>query len=287
MSRCSSPIPLRMVWPLSWSVWTRNDGSSATSFASATPSFSWSAFDFGSIAISITGSGNSIFSRITGLCRIAQRVAGAHFLQAGERDDVARIGFLDVLAVVGVHQQHAADALLAVLGRVDDAGAGGQRARIDAAERDRADERIVHDLEREQRHRLLVVRLAHDLVVLVVDALDRRHVERRRQIIDHRVEQRLHALVLERRAAQHRIERAGDHGLADQRLSVASSGSLPSRQAAMHVVIELDGGLDHLLAVFLGLVEHVGRNVDVVILRAERLLVPDDALHAHEVDRGP
>ena len=60
-------MPLRMVWPDSWSVETRNDGSSAASFASATPSFSWSAFDFGSIAISITGSGNSIFSRITGL----------------------------------------------------------------------------------------------------------------------------------------------------------------------------------------------------------------------------
>jgi hypothetical protein len=57
-----------MVWPDSWSVVTRNDGSSATSLASATPSFSWSAFDFGSIAISITGSGNSIFSRITVFC---------------------------------------------------------------------------------------------------------------------------------------------------------------------------------------------------------------------------
>ena len=31
------------------------------------PSFSWSAFDFGSTAISMTGSGNSIFSRITAL----------------------------------------------------------------------------------------------------------------------------------------------------------------------------------------------------------------------------
>jgi hypothetical protein len=40
-----------MVWPDSWSVETRNDGSSAASLASATPSFSWSAFDFGSIAI--------------------------------------------------------------------------------------------------------------------------------------------------------------------------------------------------------------------------------------------
>src|SRR2546430_12263627 len=34
-----------------------------------------------------------------------------------------------------------------------------------------------------------------------------RSVERRGKIIDHRVEQRLHALVLERRAAQYRVER--------------------------------------------------------------------------------
>ena len=39
-----------------------------------------------------------------------------------------------------------------------------------------------------------------------LDALDRRDVDRRRQIIDDRVEQRLHALVLEGRAAQHRHE---------------------------------------------------------------------------------
>jgi hypothetical protein len=36
------------------------------------------------------------------------------------RDDVAGIGFLDVLAAVGVHQQHAADALaLAALDGVE------------------------------------------------------------------------------------------------------------------------------------------------------------------------
>src|ERR1700722_3395076 len=185
MSRWSSPMPLRMVWPDSWSVETRNDGSSAASFASATPSFSWSAFDFGSIALSLAGSGNSIFSGITGFAGGARRAPGGGFLEAGQGDDVARIGFLDVLAVVGVHQQHAADALLAVARRVDDAGAARERARGDAAECDRADERIVHDLEGEERHRLLVVGLALDLVAFAVDAFDRRHVERRRQIVDH------------------------------------------------------------------------------------------------------
>ena len=50
-----------------------------------------------------------------GLVRIAQRVAGAAFLQTRQRDDVAGEGFLDVLAVVGVHLEHAADALFLVL----------------------------------------------------------------------------------------------------------------------------------------------------------------------------
>jgi hypothetical protein len=154
----------------------------------------------------MTGSGNSIFSRITGLLRIAQRIAGADFLEARQRDDVAGEGFLDVFAVVGMHQQHAADAFLAVARRIDHAGAAFERAGIDAAEGDGADERIVHDLERKQRHRLLSSDALRSTSLPFVDALDRRHIDRRRQIIDHRIEQRLHALVLERRAAQHRKE---------------------------------------------------------------------------------
>ena len=55
------------VWPDSGSLPTRNDGSSAARRDRATPIFSWSAFDRGSTATSITGSGNSIRSRITGL----------------------------------------------------------------------------------------------------------------------------------------------------------------------------------------------------------------------------
>jgi len=43
-----------------------NVGSSSANFAKAIPIFSWAALSFGSIAISITGSGNSIDSRIIG-----------------------------------------------------------------------------------------------------------------------------------------------------------------------------------------------------------------------------
>ena len=66
MSRWSSPIPAIIVWPDSWSVQVLNVGSSSASFAKAIPIFSLLALSFGSIAISITGSGNSIDSSITG-----------------------------------------------------------------------------------------------------------------------------------------------------------------------------------------------------------------------------
>ena len=67
ISRCNSPIPAIIVWPVSWFVYALKVGSSSANFAKAIPIFSWAALSFGSIAISITGSGNSIDSSITGL----------------------------------------------------------------------------------------------------------------------------------------------------------------------------------------------------------------------------
>ena len=54
-----------------------------------------------------------------GCVAIAERVAGRGLLEAEAGDDVTGVDDLDVLAVIGVHLQEAADALLAVLGRVE------------------------------------------------------------------------------------------------------------------------------------------------------------------------
>ena len=106
-------MPEMIVWPDSSSVRTRNDGSSCARRLSAMPIFSWSALVFGSTATWITGSGKIIFSSVITFVRIAQRVAGRRFLQADGRRDVARAHFLDLLALVRVHLQDAAEPLLA------------------------------------------------------------------------------------------------------------------------------------------------------------------------------
>ena len=58
-------MPAMMVWPVSWSVRTRKVGSSSASLTSAIPSLSCSAFVLGSMAMSMTGSGNTIDSSST------------------------------------------------------------------------------------------------------------------------------------------------------------------------------------------------------------------------------
>ena len=73
--------------------------------------FSWSAFVFGSIATLMTGSGNSIVSSLIGSVGRAQRVAGDDLLEADGGGDVAGRDVLEVLALVGVHLEDAADAL--------------------------------------------------------------------------------------------------------------------------------------------------------------------------------
>ena len=67
MSRCNSPIPEIIVSPVSLFVYLRKVGSSSASLFKAVFILSWSALVFGSTATEITGSGNTIFSRIISL----------------------------------------------------------------------------------------------------------------------------------------------------------------------------------------------------------------------------
>ena len=105
-------MPEMMVWPVSSSVRTWKVGSSSDSEKSALHILSWSALVFGSTATWMTGSGNSSSSSTIG-------VLGSHsvspvrgVLEADAGDDVAGVDGVEVLAVVGVHLEQAADALL-------------------------------------------------------------------------------------------------------------------------------------------------------------------------------
>ena len=119
-----------------------------------------------------------------------------------------------------------------------------------------------------------------------IDALDRRHVERRRQVVHDRVEQRLHALVLERRAADDRRRTPSarrrdrlDHAVAQRRLDLVLGDLLAAEVLLEQLVVVLADLLDQLLAVLLRLGQHVGRDLDDVVVGAHRLVLVGDRLH--------
>ena len=254
MSRCSSPIPLRMVWP-ELGIGRNSEGRILGCELRQR--------DAELLLVGLRlrldrdlddRLGELHLLEDDRLLHVAERVAGARVLEARERDDVAGKGFLDVFAVVGVHEQHAADAFPLVLGRIEHGRARLDLARIDAAEGDRADERVVHDLEGEHGEGLGVARHANDFRAGVhVVALDAAAIDRRGQIVDDRVEQRLHALVLEGRAAEHRHERDLLDRLADAALERVDVRLVAVEIGGHHIVVELDRGFDQRVAILLRL----------------------------------
>ena len=113
--------------------------------------------------------------------------------------------------------------------RVVDVGAGVQHPGVHPEERQLPDVGIGHDLEGERRERRVIGGMALGVRRVVVRQWPRhrRHVHRRREVVDHRVEQLLHALVLERGAAEHRHHVAGDRRLAHRGADLLLAQRLP------------------------------------------------------------
>ncbi len=217
---------------------------------------------------------------------LAQGVARGHVLQADHGGDVARPDFLDFFALVGMHLQQTADALLLAANRVKHGVAGLQHAGIDPDERELPDKRVGHQLERERGKLFVVLRITHDFPVVVVDPGNRRNVHGRRQELDDRVEHALHALVLERGAAQHGDDLTGD-GTHAQTGDDVGLGEVALLEVFVHQFLgRLGRGLDHLLAPLLAGLDELGRDVLIGKLHALGGLVPDDGLHLDQIDHA-
>ena len=217
-----------MVWPVSWLVDTRKVGSSSASFC-------------------VLG---------------AQGVAGGGVLQAHDGDDVASGHGVDVDALVGVHLQKTADALLLVLRGVQHVAAGVQMPGVHAQVGELAHVGVGHDLEGQGRERgLRIGRTILFLAGLGVHALDRRDVHRGRHVVDHGVQQLLHALVLVGGAHEHGVDLAGDDALADGGLQLLDGDFLLHEDLLHEVVVAVGGGLKQLLVVQLGIFLELGRDL--------------------------
>ena len=129
---------------------------------------------------------------------IAQRVTGLGIRQGHQRNDVSGTGFFHRIGFLGEHFDHAADFFALAARGIQNRGALGQDARVDANER-QSTVNVIDDLECQGREGLIVRALAlADGLAVGIHRLDRGNIGRGGHIVDDRVEHLLHPLVLVR-----------------------------------------------------------------------------------------
>ncbi len=202
-----------------------------------------------------------------------------------DRADVAGQHFGNFFALIGVHFHQTPDTLALALGDVINRFAGVQLARVHPDEAQLSDEWIGHDLENQGRKRLAVISMTLnvDLRIVDINTLDGRHVDRRREISAHSIQQILHALVLEGRSTDDRKYLLGESRLTDTGNQFRFRDGLTFDEFLEEHVIRFGNGFDQRITILLGLLQQILGDIDIVVLGAECLITPDTSLHPDQV----
>ena len=153
---------------------------------------------------------------------------------------------------------------------VVDTGSRLELARVDAEVGELADVGVAHDLERQRRERLVVGRPCARSRLLVFGSLPSTAATSSgaRQVVDDRVEQGLHALVLERGAAEHGHEVDPRSCRADPRAEVVGGDLLVADVLLEDGLVDVRDDVEELVAPVVGVGLELGRDVDGLVALA-------------------
>ena len=219
---------------------------------------------------------------------VADRVAGGGKLHAHEGHDVAGAGGLDVLTLVGVHTEQAAKAFLLAGVGVVQRGAGFDHARVDTEEGQVAHEGVGSQLEHETGERFLVRAGADDFFFRLVGVVAHHliDIERRRQVVHNGVEQRLHADVTERGAAQDGHDALTDGTLADAGIDFLDGQFMAFEVLFHQFFIFFRHGVQQLKALFFVEILEILRDFTIGDLKALGFFFEADGAAIDEVDNA-
>lgn len=205
----------------------------------------------------------------------AECIAGGHFFQTDGSCDVACENFLDFFTFVSVHLQQTTDTFFLALDGVQNGVAGVNNTGVHAKEGQLTDERVSHDLECKSGERFFVIGLTmSDGVVIRIDTLDRRNVNRARKQFNNGVKHALNTLVLESCTTEHRLNFVGD-GTQTQTLVDVGLGEVAVIEVLVHqFFVSFGSSFNHVAAPFFGFFNQLGGNVFKFELHTLRSFIP-------------
>ena len=189
---------------------------------------------------------------------VTQSVACTGIFHAYQGHNLARTGFGDLLALLGLDAEDATHTLALGFVGVIHAHAVHQLAAEDTDEGLLTDVGVVDELEGQGGERLVLrgVALAGLFLVVRIVSDDGAEVLGRGQVIDDGVEQQLDAFVLIGRAAEHGHHHQLDGGFADGAHEEVGGDLLVVEVQLSHVVVDVGDLLDEVAAGGLGLLHH-------------------------------
>ena len=214
-----------------------------------------------------------------------QGVTGVNLLETHGSNNVSGADGVDVLALVGVHQEEASKTLLLVtFGGVVNGVTLFQGARVHAKVGQLTDVGVGHDLKCQRREGLSVIGVAlEDIFLARLGALGWRKVEWAWQEVHHGVEHGLYTLVLKSRSVQDWHAEAFERS-ATERLAYVGGGDLFVSEDLLHQrVVEGSQGVEQAGAVLVSLSLVLSGDVNNFELLA-LVVVVDRCLHRRQVD---
>ena len=218
--------------------------------------------------------------------RVTQGIPCAGVLETNAGDDIACTRVVTVFAIVGVHLQDAANALLVARSGIEHLVALVERTGVDPEVHELAHVWVGHDLERQGRERRVVVGQALEFALaLEICATGGRQIKRGGKVRSYRVEEGLHALVLECGASEDGDDLVGN-GATTKRIVELFLGDFFAFEVRHHdVFVDIGKCFEQLGSVLGRDLDHVGWDfVEFVVGAHLDFATPDNSLHTNQVD---
>jgi hypothetical protein len=220
------------------------------------------------------------------LARRTQRIARDGVPQSDDRDDVPRLGLVDLhLAFGGVDPPQLGNVFFLVFSRVQDPRVRLQFAGVDADPGQVAGSGRQH-LEDQPAERLINAWLSAqvDSLFFQADALHRRHVQGARQVIGDAVQYRLDTDTVQRRTAIDGLNLQMDGGVPNHSTDqICRDGFLLERQFHQLIAMAVQP-FQHGLAPELSQIQAIVGNLADFDVSALRLRIEDQHLHLDQID---
>ena len=221
---------------------------------------------------------------------LAQSVSGHKVFCADNCANRTGIRFLYILALVGLYDQEAGNALGLAAARIVNLHALLDAAAVYADEYEFSDKRVCPQFKCQSSRRGKVVGndfQRRDIFIALGISLNRRNVQWRRQVVHNGIQQHLHSLVLKRRTGNYTNKFAGQSRLADaQAQLVFSKVSVALEEALHNIVVKVCNSFNELGSVLFGLFLVFGGNFDGIVLHPRRIgFVVNVGLHCDEANQ--